>query len=127
MEELYWITRLDYINTFLCVIAGLSLALTVICLIIWLAWDDIDEDKEKVIKKKALNIATYSTIIAIVFSTINIFVPTTKEMLMIYGVGGTYEYLKDNDTTKEIPDKCLKAVDKFLDEYIDEEQNNNQK
>ena len=122
MEEIYWITRLDYINTLLYVISGLSLVLTAICLVIGIAWDDIDEDKEKVIKKKALNIATYSVIIAIVFSTINIFVPTTKEMLMIYGVGGTYEYLKDSDTAKEIPDKCLKAVDKFLDEYIEEDQ-----
>ena len=86
MEEIYWITRLDYINTLLYVISGLSLVLTAICLVIGIAWDDIDEDKEKVIKKKALNIATYSVIIAIVFSTINIFVPTTKEMLMIYGV-----------------------------------------
>ena len=50
----------------------------------------------------------------------NIFIPTTKELLYIYGVGGTIDYIKTNDTAKQLPDKCIKALDRFADKYIDE-------
>ena len=50
----------------------------------------------------------------------NIFNPTTKVLLYIYGVGGTIDYIKTNDTAKQLPDKCIKALDRFADKYIDE-------
>lgn len=45
-----------------------------------------------------------------------IFVPTTKDALMIYGVGSTLEYLKQNETAKELPDKCIDALDAWIEE-----------
>ena len=42
-------------------------------------------------------------------------------MLMIIGIGGTIEYLKSNDTAKELPDKVIMAIDKLLDDTIEEE------
>ena len=50
-----------------------------------------------------------------------VFVPSTKDMLIIYGVGGTLDYVKENNTANQIPDKCIKALDKFIDEYMNEE------
>ena len=52
---------------------------------------------------------------------INIFTPTTNEALLIYGVGGMIDYIKSNDTAKQIPDKCVKALDKYLDNLTKEE------
>ena len=52
---------------------------------------------------------------------INIFTPTTNEALLIYGVGGTIDYIKSNDTSKQLPDKCVKALDKYLDNLTKEE------
>ena len=49
-----------------------------------------------------------------------VFTPTTKEALIIYGVGGTIDYVKSNKIVKELPDKCIKAADKFLNDYIGE-------
>ena len=46
----------------------------------------------------------------------------TKEMLLIYGVGGTIDYIKSNDTAKELPDKAVKALDKYLDEISKDKQ-----
>ena len=51
----------------------------------------------------------------------NTFIPTTNEALLIYGVGGTIDYIKSNDTAKQIPDKCVKALDKYLDNLTKEE------
>jgi hypothetical protein len=52
-----------------------------------------------------------------------LFVPTTKEALVIYGVGGTIDYLKENPTAKQIPDKCIKALDKWVDSLAEEKKN----
>lgn len=45
----------------------------------------------------------------------NIFIPTTNEALLIYGVGGTIDYIKSNNTAKQLPDKCVKALDKWVE------------
>ena len=39
----------------------------------------------------------------------------TNEALMIYCVGGTIDYVKSNETAKQLPDKCIKALDKWAD------------
>lgn len=44
-----------------------------------------------------------------------IFVPTTKDALMIYGVGSTLEYIKQNETAKELPDKCIEVLDAYIE------------
>lgn len=44
----------------------------------------------------------------------------------IIGIGGAYDYLKTNQTAKELPDKCIKALDKLVTEKdtINNETNN---
>lgn len=59
--------------------------------------------------------------VAIVACFINLFIPTTNQALLIYGVGGTIDYIKSNDTSKQLPDKCVKALDKYLDNLTKEE------
>ena len=44
-----------------------------------------------------------------------------KLLLLAYGVGGTIDYIKSNDTSKQLPDKCVKALDKYLDNLTKEE------
>lgn len=51
----------------------------------------------------------------------NIFIPTKNEALLIYGVGGTIDYIKSNDTAKQLPDKCVKALDKWVENLTKEE------
>lgn len=43
------------------------------------------------------------------------------DLLIIYGVGGTIDYLKDNKDANKIPDKCVKALDKYLDDVLTED------
>ena len=68
-----------------------------------------------------LNYFKRFTFAVIVISSINFFIPTTNEALMIYGVGGTIDYIKSNGTAKQIPDKCVKALDKWVENLIKEE------
>lgn len=50
-----------------------------------------------------------------------IFIPSQKNLLIIYGVGGTIDYLKENKDANKIPDKCVKALDKYLDDALKED------
>lgn len=121
MNEIYWITRLDVINGLGCIFVTLgiicSLALSILHL---LASNDKDTSLVKTIKPYKY----YSYVILTIGSMVGIFLPTTKEAVMIWGVGGTIDYIKSNDAAKQLPDKCIKALDKFVDEYMLNEEDN---
>ncbi|PXX23634.1 hypothetical protein [Hoylesella shahii] len=110
MSEIYWATRMDGINTFLIsfIIPG---GLLFLCFFILSLILDNSEKRERL--GNALISVGYAISIA---GVMLVFIPTTKEMLLIYGVGGTIDYIKSNDTAKELPDKAVKALDKYLDE-----------
>jgi len=122
MSEIYWITRFGPINTCATVFLILSAIVTtffIICVIIAIA--DDDEDKEELnLFKKCLK---FSVPILVVCILIKILVPTTKEALLIYGVGGTIDFVKSNPIAKQLPDKCVNALDKWVDSWNIEEEN----
>ena len=39
--------------------------------------------------------------------------------MLIYGVGGTVDYIKANPTAKKLPDKCINALDKWVDSWTE--------
>lgn len=118
MNEIYWMTRLDSLKT----LQGFIIAFAVIALIIGICAMvyNIDRhyDDEKIMFKIGKKTAIISVIIAFVFSICTCFIPNTKEAYMIYGVGGTIDYVKSNETAKQLPDKCLQALDKYLTDEI---------
>lgn len=118
MEELYWITRLDSINSFVSILTIISSIAAIILMIFncFAVFDSNFED-EKVIKK--LNYKVFPTWLLI--TLLFIFTPTSKEAYMIWGIGGTIDYIKSNETIKQIPDKCVKAIDILLDKYLTKE------
>lgn len=113
MEEIYWITRLDGINAFLNVMMAFGIVFTVISIggYIITKNDDFVDDYWKELWIKLFKYCFPTTII---ITLLFIFTPTTKEALMIYGVGGTIDYVKSNDSAKQLPDKCIKALDKWV-------------
>lgn len=115
MEEIYWITRLDSIRCFFITLTVLCSVIGTVLFLSFIITSDF-EPVSKVVKKWVIILM----IAAIPFIMGAIFIPTTKDMLMIYGVGGTIEYLKDNETAKQLPDKSIEALDKLLDEYLNE-------
>ena len=119
MNEIYWITRLDAICKFLTATAIVSF-LIAMTLIVFVC-NRYEMDDESWDYKKYLKYSTVCILVTIVSCVINVFIPTTNQALFIYGVGGTIDYIKSNDTAKQLPDKCVKALDKYLDNLTKEE------
>lgn len=124
MTEMYWITRFDGISGFLFTITVCSIIIAPVLVLI-AYFNKCDSEcygENSKYYKRYIN--TYKKCvywakgfgIALVLSTfINIFIPTTNEALLIYGVGGTIDYIKSNNTAKQLPDKCVKALDKWVE------------
>ena len=126
MNEIYWITRLDPINTIATIAVIIGIVLSVLLYALYLGfngqaiYDAVRGYETKVkentgYKNTCKNILRYTIPTAIVGSLMLVFIPTTKEALLIYGVGGTIDYVKSNPVAKQIPDKCIIALDKWVD------------
>lgn len=108
MAELYWITRLDGIIAFLLVLTvlflftGIGIAAN--------AWEN-GKRIPKCVNKLFVG--------ALVCFLVLIFTPSTKNALVIYGIGGTIDYIKQNETFQGLPDKTVKCLDRFLDKYLE--------
>ena len=131
MNEIYWITRLDGICGFLTFIAVFSVIAAVVLFFIGLIKKNEADLHNEYIKtrkqhietsKMCLYLAKRCAIAFFVSVFMNAFIPTTNDALLIYGVGGTIDYIKSNDTSKQLPDKCVKALDKYLDNINKEEE-----
>ena len=119
MNEIYWMTVVGNLSTALMVVWIVALIIVLgMLLVLAVSEGDVidDEDSAHIFFKWLKRFVVCGVIAAMA----NIFIPTTKELLYIYGVGGTIDYIKTNDTAKQLPDKCIKALDRFADKYIDE-------
>ena len=115
MNELYWITRFDGILTVVIILLLIFLLLTLVFLIVY--FNTYDKDEQKVSRKRAIICGS----IGIFLLILRAFIPSTNQALIIYGVGGTIDYIKSNETAKKLPDKVIIALDKYLDTFNKEE------
>ena len=127
MSELYWISVLGTLNKVLGVVA-------IICMILIFAFVlcspiisdmivEYTESKEQEDKCKA-NISTalkFVFFLGVFSSLAYVFVPSKSDLYMIYGVGSVVDYVKENETAQGIPDKCVKALDKWAESLLDDE------
>lgn len=109
MNEIYWITRFDAIQFLLFTFSVISILVAIICFIRW-----IDND----IKNGKAKHFVISVFVSLFFMIALVLTPSAKDAIMIWGVGGTIDYIKSNETAKQLPDKCIQALDKFVDEYM---------
>lgn len=114
MNEMYWITRFDGLFAAVMILTVTFLLLGLVFLI-WY-FNVYEEEERKIFRKRAIIFGSVGIFLLIAQA----FVPTTKQALIIYGVGGTIDYIKSNDTAKQLPDKAIIALDKYL-ESINEE------
>lgn len=123
MSEIYWITRLNMINGWLVsfsVISGIAL---LICLIyipinygcfLSSTWES-DKKSAKAALKVLKHIKKYSLMVFCVAFPLSVLTPTKNEALLIFGVGGTIDYVKSNEVVKQLPDKCVDALDAWVE------------
>lgn len=129
-SKMYWFTRLSAITTALEIILIISGILAGAALILWVIVylsdpeyiSDGEESKRRFLKIGS-KILCISTIVFTIGLIGRIFIPTTSEALLIYGVGESVEYLQNNKNAVQIPDKALQALNKYLDEVIENKEN----
>lgn len=112
MSELYWLTRLDSLHNWLSGLVFVGIALVVISIFCFFT----DAEFSDQINFKRFKKLLISGITIILISTlIKTFIPTTNDAFLIYGVGGTLDYLQNDSVAMQIPSKCIEAADKWLD------------
>ena len=125
MEEIYWITRLDSICVLIGMISGISVGFTLLCIFMYFFNRDMEGDfgDEKHTKNKEFwgGLLKWASLFLMLSSLFKIFTPSSKEALIIWGVGGTIDYVKSNETAKQLPDKCIEALDKWVESLNEEE------
>jgi len=126
MNEIYWITRFDSINTAILPFLIIGTILSVVVTVgYYVTNGQYIHDKSKGCISNAeedlgyrntfRDILKYSIPITTISFLLTIFIPSTKEALLIYGIGGTVDYIKSNPTARQLPDKCIIALDKWVD------------
>ena len=120
MSELYWLNVLGNLNGFCKFFIVLSIIALVVCVIFYLVPQDEDFGFP-LARKYIVKFIRFTLLPILIISTIgNTFIPDTKTLYVIYGVGGTLDYLKENKTAKQIPDKAILVLDKYLNEQLED-------
>ena len=116
MSEIYWISRLDYICNLFIVLSIVFGVIVVVGGFTLIVADKSDKDYSVILKTVKKSLLAFSCSILVV-----IFLPDTKQAYMIWGLGGTIDYIKSNETVQKLPDKTVQCLDKFIDKYLNEE------
>lgn len=118
MSTLYWINVLDNLNGLCILIFALCLILSAVCFLINLFYaEEIKEGSATFGYKGFVKTKNWIYTTLIISALVIVFVPSRSQLYIIYGVGGTIDYLKENPTAKELPDKCIKALDTWVDNF----------
>lgn len=120
MNGIYWLTRLDDVKLLFTIVIAITLAIFVLGLIIMFCNIEQSYSSEVRAYDSGKKTAKISGIIAFIFTLINCLIPNTNDAYMIYGLGGTIDYIKSNETAKQLPDKCIMALDKYLEKVNNE-------
>ena len=123
MNEIYWLTRVDTLNTIFGWMIAIPVIVGIIMFIVFLMSmddlrnDEIDENwlSFKKYCKKFRNVLLPVFVAGILGTG---FCPTKNDMLLIYGVGGSIDYLRSNPTAQKLPDKCIEALDAWVESLI---------
>lgn len=122
MNEVYWITRLDSLETLFGLLVAFSI-IGAVCFVIGKvalnSYEGNSAYKEEE-KNSKFAIRCGKWLMPLIFLGIPgcVFVPNTKEALLICGVGGTVDYITSNPHAMNIPDLAIEALEEYTKEYI---------
>lgn len=124
MWLIYLLLMLDNITTLFMVFGILSALVWVITAILSIVGEANVGDKysDWTEKEVALVKRIRNTMLKIFipFLILGTFLPNSKQAAVIFSVGQTIEYVKGNEKLKELPDKAVMCLDKFISEYLEE-------
>lgn len=125
-SKLYWLTRLDGIQT----LSGVIVVLGIIAIFdIWLSfvmdmWSYEDEDDR--VKQKKLWNKRMKIIACIVtfFALVGVFMPSKNDVIFIIAGGKTIEFIQSDTSINKIPEQTTRYISEFLEQQINDLENN---
>lgn len=118
MNEIYWITRLDGMVT----LASIACVVSTIAFILLAILSLVDAKDEIIMSGKRRRQWFIGSVIVLAISALMcLFVPGSKQAMLIWGLGQTVDYIQENEAVKELPDKCVEALEVWLYSLTEEE------
>lgn len=121
MKELYFLTILDGLDVFLIissVITGIVAAIVLIFYIVYKT-DSYNDEEFPLLKSWSIGLSVSCALLCL----LNVFIPNTKQASFIYGMGTVVDYVQNNKDLQQLPDKCVQALDMWVDTFIEEQTN----
>lgn len=125
MGTIYWLQVLGNISTIGAVLIFLGVVAIIPAGVALSLNFDRDYDSEIKCFAAAVKAIKLSLLAVFVGVVITIFVPSEKQLYAIYGIGGTIDYIKNNETAKQLPDKVIIALDKYIDSLNEDKEKKN--
>lgn len=119
MNELYWITRFDALHGLM---VAITVAFGILTFIFIVAYYFNQDDGDTELANKFLKRAFKFFIVTFISGAGVALMPTTKDALIIYGIGSTIDYVKSDSTAKRLPKKAILALDKYLNEITNDKE-----
>ena len=118
MNELYWITVLGKISfVSVSIMIVLAIVWTVIIIGFIVTSNDSEYDYTET-RGKLKSISKKLVLPTIIFLLLSIFIPSSRDLMAIYGVGGVIDYVQKNPDAKQLPDKYIKVLNKWADNEL---------
>lgn len=80
---------------------------------------DSFSEKEKTVFKKMRKISMWIFIPSLLIA---LFLPNSKQAAIIFTAGSAIEYVQNNEKIQELPDKTADCLNKFIDDYLNEDE-----
>jgi len=114
MNEIYWLTRIGKLGDMFN--AGMVLGFVILGLVLIFIPLIYDFCEDNDLHKKIVFRSIKGFFIGLTICFLgHIFTPSSKEMLAIYGLGTTIDYIKGNNKVKQLPDKVVDALTRYVD------------
>ena len=120
MTEIYWLQVVGNLGS-LTVVAMIIAIIALIVLTIGYCAFEVYDDDDRAKQASIVKWLKRSAVAIIVSAAGMVFIPSDKELMVIYGIGGTIDYIKSNDKAKELPDKVVDALTRYVDSIEKEE------
>lgn len=114
MIEMYLFSVISNLSILVFITLVITAILFVGLIMTYVTGDFYDDDKESKLKIRIKRVF----IILISVSILSVFIPSQSQLIKIVGIGGTIDYIQSNETVKQLPDKCIKALDLYLENTL---------
>ena len=119
MAELYWITVIGNLQNMVLLVLICSLIVFFIAILTYFTSSDYREE-EKVLSLKVTKKASIGILISIILF---VFTPSQQQLLIIYGIGNTIDWIQSNNKAKQLPNVAVEALTKYLESIDGQDRN----